>query len=80
MDNLEKVILDYVKVEYVEDDEEIDENTSLITSGIVDSFSMVSLKSYLERKYKISIPDEHATSQAFDNVKSIANVLRKYLK
>ena len=30
-------------------------------AGIVDSFSMVSLKTFLEKKYKISIPDAKAT-------------------
>jgi hypothetical protein len=52
MEQLKRVILDYVKKEYLDDtdDREIAADTPLITGGIVDSFSMVSLKRLLERK------------------------------
>ena len=65
-----EMILDYVKQEYLDedDDTEIGLDSPLISVGIVDSFSMVSLKIFLERKYKISIPDAKATPEAFDTV------------
>ncbi|OPX23943.1 MAG: hypothetical protein B1H03_00090 [Planctomycetales bacterium 4484_113] len=77
---MKDVIVDYVKDEYLEegDETEIDENTPLISGGIVDSFSMVSLKMFLERKYKISIPDEKATTEAFDTVASIMKLVKEY--
>ncbi|HEX6879125.1 MAG TPA: acyl carrier protein [Terriglobales bacterium] len=80
MNDLIKVIHDYVVREYLEegDDREITESTPLITSGIVDSFSMVSLKRFLERKYSIRIPDELATPDAFDTVKSIAELVKRF--
>lgn len=80
MNDLIKVIHDYVVREYLEegDDREITESTPLITSGIVDSFSMVSLKRFLERKYSIRIPDEFATPDAFDTVKSIAELVKRF--
>ena len=80
MDDLKKAIRDYVVKEYLEDgdDREVREDTPLITGGIVDSFSMVSLKRFLERKYSIQIPDAQATPQAFDTVNSIADLVRKF--
>jgi len=80
MDDLKKTIRDYVVKEYLEDgdDREVKEDTPLITGGIVDSFSMVSLKRFLERKYTIQIPDAQATPQAFDTVNSIAELVRKF--
>ena len=80
MDELRKAIRDYVVKEYLEDgdDREVGEKTPLITGGIVDSFSMVSLKRFLERKYAIQIPDAQATPQAFDTVDSIAELVRKF--
>ena len=59
MDEQKQMILDYVINEYLEedDDQEIDLDTELISGGIVDSFSMVSLKRFLEKKYDIQIPD-----------------------
>jgi len=80
MDEFTRVILDYVRKEYLEegDDREIHEETPLITGGIVDSFSMVSLKRFLERKYSISIPDADATPEAFDSVTRIAALVSRF--
>ena len=80
MDELKKAILDYVVKEYLEDgdDRVVRVDSPLITGGIVDSFSMVSLKRFLERKYTIQIPDAQATPQAFDTVNSIAELVKKF--
>ncbi len=81
MDDMTKVVLEYVKAEYLEDeDEDLGVNTPLISGGIVDSFSMVSLKRFLENKYKISIPDDKATPEAFDSVNKIVALVREYVK
>jgi len=74
MDELKDAILEYVIHEYLDDDEdeEVEYDTELITGGIVDSFSMVSLKRFLENKYDIQIPDADASPEAFDTVNSIA--------
>lgn len=80
MDEVTKVVLDYVIREYLEDEDEreITETTPLISSGIVDSFSMVSLKRFLERKYGIRIPEAEATPEAFDTVQRIVALVRQY--
>jgi acyl carrier protein len=80
MDDLKKTILDYVRREYIEegDDREVRTDTKLITGGIVDSFSMVSLKRFLERKYAVKIPDADATPAAFDTVDSIASLVERF--
>jgi acyl carrier protein/D-alanine--poly(phosphoribitol) ligase subunit 2 len=78
------VILEYIKNEYLDEEEaediKLDENTPLISSGIVDSFSMVSLKRFLEKKYSVSLPDEEATPQAFDTVNNIIALVNKHKK
>ena len=73
------VILEYVKKQYLEDgdDREVTYNTPLISGGIVDSFSMVSLKVFLETKYNLSIPDAKATPEAFDSVNNIVALLKE---
>jgi acyl carrier protein len=77
-------ILEYIRNEYIDEDEvdeiQLDEHTPLISSGIVDSFSMVSLKRFLEKKYAISIPDEDATPQAFDTVAGIIDLVNRFRK
>ena len=80
MEGLKDVILQYVTKEYLEDDSEpLDYETPLISGGIVDSFSMVSLKRFLENKYKIQIPDDKATPEAFDSVTKIASLVEEFV-
>ena len=80
---MKDVILSYIKKEYLDEDEAddltLDEHTPLISSGIVDSFSMVSLKRFLEKKFSISIPDDEASPQAFDTVTSIIALVNRHL-
>lgn len=81
MENMKDIVLAYVKNEYLEDeDQEITYDTPLISGGIVDSFSMVSLKRFLENKYKISIPDDKATPEAFDSVNKIVVLVQSFAK
>jgi len=80
MENMKELILDYIKKEYIDDeDQEISFDTPLISSGYVDSFSMVSLLIFLERKFKIKIPPAKATPEAFDSVNKIVDLVNKYL-
>ena len=78
--DIKNLIIDYVKKEYLEEDaeQEVNETTPLISSGIVDSFSMLSLKTFLEKKFNIKIPDEKATPEAFDSVNNIINLLKEF--
>jgi acyl carrier protein len=80
MEEIRDVVLEYVKNEYMEDqDEELTYDTALISGGYVDSFSMVSLKRFLETRYKISLPDNRATPEAFDTVNKITELVMDFL-
>jgi acyl carrier protein len=81
MEEIKEIVLEYVQDEYLEedDDREVDMDTPLISGGIVDSFSMVSLKRVLENKYGIQIPDADATPEAFDSVEKIAVLVERFL-
>ena len=80
MSDLKDVVLEYVQEEYLEEDDDMDVtfDTPLISGGIVDSFSMVSLKRFLETKYNIQIPDAKATPEAFDSVDKIVILMKEF--
>ncbi len=82
MDEITDVIRDYIVQEYVAkgDGREINETTPLISSGLVDSFSMVSLLRFIEKRYAIRIPDSAATPEAFDTLEGIAALVRRFQK
>lgn len=77
---MKEMILNYIRNEYLDEDSDVDltENTKLISGGIVDSFSMVSLKRFLEKKYSISISDAEASPEAFDTVTSIIALVNRH--
>jgi len=81
MDDMKEKVLEYIIDEYLDEDDEDDVSydSPLISSGIVDSFSMVSLKRFLENKYSIKLSDEEATPEAFDTVDSICRLVSKHL-
>ncbi len=80
MAEMKDVVLEYVIEEYVDEDDdlEVGVDSPLISSGIVDSFSMVSLKIFLEKKYDIKIADDEATPDAFDTVTKIMELVKKH--
>ncbi len=79
MEEMKDVILQYVIDAYLEDDDdEINYDTPLISGGYVDSFSMVSLKMFLENKFKIKLPDDKATPEAFDSVNNIVTLVKEF--
>src|ERR1019366_1579921 len=82
MDEITKLVRDYVIKEYLEegDEREITETTPLISGGIVDSFSMVSLQRFLETKCNVQIPDACPTSDVFHTVQSIVGLVHRFQK
>jgi acyl carrier protein len=79
MEDIKELVRKYVMSEYLEEGEEITYDSPLISSGYVDSFSMVSLLVFLENKFKIKIPPEKATPEAFDSVNKIVELVNKYI-
>lgn len=77
---LKQMVLDYIIKEYLDDEDiKIDFDTPLISSGYVDSFSMVSLLVFLENKFRIKIPSAKATPEAFDSVNRIADLIEQFM-
>jgi acyl carrier protein len=80
LNEMKDLVRNYVTKEYIDDDDvTITNDTPLISSGYVDSFSMVSLLVFLENKFKIKIPPSKATPEAFDSVNSIVALVNQYL-
>jgi len=80
LNEMKEMVLKYVIKEYIDDDDAtVTYDTPLISSGYVDSFSMVSLLVFLENKFKIKIPPSKATPEAFDSVNNIVALVNQYL-
>lgn len=80
INEMKELVLKYIVKEYIDDDDvKITYETPLISSGYVDSFSMVSLLVFLENRFKIKIPPSKATPEAFDSVNSIVEIGRAHV-
>ena len=54
---------------------DVDQETLLFSSGIVDSFSLVSLMTFIEEEEKIKIYPGDVTLENFDSISRILNYL-----
>ncbi|MBN2632217.1 MAG: acyl carrier protein [Bacteroidales bacterium] len=79
MEDIKEMVRKYVISEYLDEGENITYDSPLISSGYVDSFSMVSLLVFLENKFKIKIPPSKATPEAFDSVNKIVELVNQYI-
>lgn len=58
--------------------ENIDYDTSLITGGYLDSFSMVNVLVFLEKEFKVDIPDVEATPDNFNTINKMVELVNKF--
>jgi len=57
---------------------EINYDTSLISGGYIDSFSMVVVLIFLEKTFNVKIPDIEATPNNFDTVNKMVELVNKF--
>ncbi len=60
-------------------DAEIDDNQSLLESGVIDSTGVLELIAFLESTYDITIADDEIVPENLDSVDSMINYLARKL-
>ena len=76
---MQEKLLDFIRDEFIDDpDTEIDADTKLISGGFIDSFSLVSLQSYIEREFGKRIPAPRITAESFDTVKQMVQIIQQF--
>jgi acyl carrier protein len=81
MDATSDKIADFIQRELSKDKNQIiGRETQFISSGLVDSFSLIRLLVFIEDEFGIVIPDEAATAEAMDSVSLILELMQKFGK
>ena len=81
MDSISDKIADFIRRELSKDKNlMIERETKFISSGLVDSFSLIRLLVFIEDEFGIVIPDEAATAEAMDSVSLILELMQKFRK
>ena len=55
----------------------IDDSTSLVKSGWVDSFGIVELVAFLEKEHAVKLPDREVVPENFENLGAIRRMLER---
>jgi acyl carrier protein len=57
----------------------IESNVALISSGLIDSFSLMDLALFVEDNFGVRIEDTELNSTTFDNLTQLANLIKSKL-
>jgi acyl carrier protein len=55
-------------------------DTSLISGGYIDSFSMVVILIFLEKTFNVKIPEKEITPNNFDTINKMVELVNKFKK
>lgn len=58
-------------------DRKLDENTPLISSGLIDSFHLVDVALFVEELFNVRIEDYELNADTFDTVEQLAELIQK---
>ena len=73
---MEEKLIEFIRNEFVtEDDVTIEADTKLISTGIIDSFSLVSLQTYIQREFGKTIPNPRMTAENCDTARQIIELI-----
>ena len=74
---MEKTILNYLNEQLLDNDidEDLDGNTDLLGSGILDSLGMVQLIAFVEKEFDIKVEPEDMVIENFMDVNSVCTYI-----
>jgi len=76
---MEEKLIEFIIDEFLDDpSNEITADTKLISSGMIDSFSLVSLQTYIEKEFGKKIPAPRITAESFDTVRQMIEVINQF--
>ena len=76
---MEEKLINFIISEYPPDEDvEITPDTKLISSGLIDSFSLVSLQTFIEKEFGKRIPAPRITAESFDTVNQMMEVINHF--
>lgn len=62
-----------------DENKKVDENASLLGTGVIDSTGVLELISFLETTYNIKFEDDELVGENFDSIEKIKNFISKKL-
>lgn len=70
-----KIVTDFIK----QPDRKLDPQEALISSGVIDSFSLVDLSLFVEDTWNVIIDDTELNAETFDSLAQLAALIEERL-
>jgi len=81
MDEIKHKIRDFVVENFLfGDDGQLEDQTSFLEEGIIDSMGILELVDYIDKEFSITIADEELLPENLDSINNIAGYLGTKLK
>lgn len=76
---MEERLIRFITAEFLTDPGKvITADTKLISSGLIDSFSLVSLQVFIEKEFGKKIPAPKITAESFDTVRKMVEIIQRF--
>lgn len=79
LEEIQNNFLDFISHNFFVEKEEIDLEKSLMDEGIIDSFGLIEIASYIEKEYSINVQQDQVTRENFGSVVKIVNFIKNEL-
>ena len=75
--NIKETFIGFVCRQFLVEPEEIDHDKSLVDEGIIDSFGLVEIATFIEQEFKIPVKDEDMKRENFGSVNKIVSFIER---
>lgn len=74
---MKKTLRDFILDEFLpgEERESLDDDTPLITGGVLDSIATIKLAGFVEDRYGIELPDDALNAENIDTIDKIVSLI-----
>ncbi len=74
-EQIQEELLDFITQNFMIDREDIDINKSMIDEGIIDSFGLIEIATFIEEEYSLLVDEDDMIRENFGSVVKIVNFI-----
>jgi len=74
---IERELREFIAKELARDVGEVKDDESLLEAGVIDSLGVLSLVSFIERRYRIAVTEDEMMPENFDSIGAIAGFIAR---
>jgi len=76
MDNIEREVRGFVRDNFIVDVEDLDRESSLTLSGVIDSMGVLELVTFIEERFGFEISDQETVPENLDTIDRIVRFVQ----